>query len=337
MVRKWLSSKDCDVDSIVSLPDLQVGCSVEARFHGGDEWYMARVEACNGEGAHRGTYKLSYLENGMVWGDFSACPREEIRMAGAKHGGETALVLAAENNAQDVAEVLVVHGGANVDLRRTNGDTALVAAATHSFADMVELLLRFQAKSDITNFEGNTALIMAAGEGGGGSVSGGGGVGADGSGAASDADGGRSSDEVRTVMALLRHGGEQKAFREHQNNAGTNAVIAAARANRAGCLNALLSAGLSPDQQTKDGDSAAMVAARFPRNLACARRLLAASADLELSNANGDSVLTLAARSGNTELVLALAEADAAPPARAVPDHANHNGDTALMLAVSMK
>jgi hypothetical protein len=44
-VKAWLADGTCDVDATKALPNLLEGALVEARFHGGEEWYSARVLA----------------------------------------------------------------------------------------------------------------------------------------------------------------------------------------------------------------------------------------------------------------------------------------------------
>ena len=225
--------------------------------------YKAQVTSV-GEGKDAGTYGLDYVENGTAWGDYSACPREEIRMAGAKHGGETLLILAAENNATAVASALLL-SGADVDARRTNGDTALAAAATHSFHGVVGLLLRHQARDDVRNFDGETPLLKAAGSGGEAGL---GGEQAEGVG------GGNNDDDpvVCTVRLLLGvPGAVERVGPQRSASDGASAVAAAARANRRGCLDALLDAGLDPDLQTRDGDTAIMITARFKTHFRCSK------------------------------------------------------------------
>lgn len=52
---------------------------MEARFHGGEEFYEAVVVNANADG----TFSLEYREHGLVWGEFDACPRDQIRIAGS--------------------------------------------------------------------------------------------------------------------------------------------------------------------------------------------------------------------------------------------------------------
>jgi ankyrin repeat protein len=310
----------------------------------GDEFYEASVKKANDDG----TYSLEYKEHGLIWGEYENCPRDHIRLAGSTVGGETALILAAENNAIEVLRALL-EAGASVDLARTNGDSALIAASSHDFVDCVKLLLSHGAKAETRNNAGDTAYILAAGSG-----------------------------ASNSLGVLLEVPGAVR-YAELTNMGGVCAVEAAARGNHLKCLDKLLVVGVSPDTRNKDGDSPIMITARFDTHLACSKvssppslprvyvcsqslqfnvkrivinlrytfainlssfshqqRLLAAGCNLEFeNNVNGDDVLKLAARFGNTKLVLLLADGDMAPPSRVIPDHRNSNGDTALMLAVA--
>jgi hypothetical protein len=78
-LRAWLASAAAMVDARCGLPDLAVGAAVMARFHGGDEFYPATVAKDNGDGS----YAMAYTEHGLVWGEYEACPREQIRLAGS--------------------------------------------------------------------------------------------------------------------------------------------------------------------------------------------------------------------------------------------------------------
>jgi hypothetical protein len=255
-------------------------------------------------------------------------------------GGETALILAAENDAVDVLETLLCAGAA-VNLQRNNGDTALSAAAGHDHHRSAALLLRHGAREDLASKDGSTALLRASAAGG-----------------------------EQTVALILATPGAARSAGS-QDRAGVNAVIAAAQANRHGCLDRLLRAGCSPDALTAEAESAIMLTARFESHLPCSKvtttqmiespqraeafdltcragmfwcvcivgamtkLLLDSGCNLEFTNASGDSVLHLAARFGNTKLVLLLAEGNRAAPARAQPAQLNANGDTGLMLAVA--
>jgi hypothetical protein len=78
-LQEWLASGAVRVDACCGLPDLAVGAEVMARFHGGDEFYPATVVRGNANG----TYAMAYTEHGLVWGEYEACPREQIRLAGS--------------------------------------------------------------------------------------------------------------------------------------------------------------------------------------------------------------------------------------------------------------
>lgn len=187
-----------------------------------------------------GTYSLEYKEQGLIWGEYENCPREHIRLAGSTVGGETALILAAENNSVDVLGMLL-EAGATVDLSRTNGDTALLAASSHDFVDCVKKLLSGGAKADARNIMGDTAYILAAGNGASNSLS-----------------------------VLLEVPGAVR-YAEMTNMAGVCAVEAAARGNHLKCLDRLLVVGVSPDTRNKDGESPIMITARFDTHLDCSK------------------------------------------------------------------
>ena len=99
-VRAWMESRECRLDAATRDADLRPGTRVEARFHGGEEYYAAVVKAVQHEGdastaagsaaASRTHYDLEYIEDKkqaggehVVWGAFEKCPREHIRVAGS--------------------------------------------------------------------------------------------------------------------------------------------------------------------------------------------------------------------------------------------------------------
>lgn len=157
-------------------------------------------------------------------------------------GGETPLILAAENDAVDVLETLL-HSGASVDIVRANGDSALIAAATHDFKRSVALLLEHKASAAVRNMDGDSAVTRAASEGAAGAL-----------------------------QLLLAAPGAVSTANAPNTKEGCDAVVGAAKGNHLRCLELLLDAGCSPDVcRVGDGESAIMVSARFESHLPCAK------------------------------------------------------------------
>ena len=78
--------------------------------------------------------------------------------------GWTALILAAYDGNNKVAEILVKYG-ADVNAGDKNGGTALMKAVSKGYNEIVELLLAHEANVNAQDKYGNTALILAAREG----------------------------------------------------------------------------------------------------------------------------------------------------------------------------
>nr|CAI5822147.1 unnamed protein product [Callosobruchus analis] len=78
-----------------------------------------------------------------------------------KDDGYTALHLAALNNHVEVAEQLVLHGKANMDLQNVNLQTALHLAVERQHTQIVRLLVREGANLNIADKDGDTPLHEA--------------------------------------------------------------------------------------------------------------------------------------------------------------------------------
>lgn len=79
--------------------------------------------------------------------------------------GMTALMVAAQEGAREVAWVLARADDANVNAENENGSTALMYAAFNGKASVAEVLLNAGAKINQANSNGHTALMSAAAHG----------------------------------------------------------------------------------------------------------------------------------------------------------------------------
>jgi ankyrin repeat protein len=76
-------------------------------------------------------------------------------------GGYTPLLLAASNNHSDVVSLLVEEGADINHQEQSMGWTALIWASKRGHAETVSLLLEHEARLDIHDYEGKTALDWA--------------------------------------------------------------------------------------------------------------------------------------------------------------------------------
>lgn len=81
-------------------------------------------------------------------------------------GGWTSLLFACQYNRKEVVEILLKHGGVDIEAKTEgDADTPLTIASYNGYADIVQLLLDNGAKANATDAYGRTALICAASQG----------------------------------------------------------------------------------------------------------------------------------------------------------------------------
>ena len=74
---------------------------------------------------------------------------------------DTALIWASYKGNRSAVELLLAQPGIKLDVTNIDGDTALMAAAEQGHADIVEMLLQAGANVSITDKRGETATSLA--------------------------------------------------------------------------------------------------------------------------------------------------------------------------------
>jgi len=206
-------------------------------------------------------------------------PRAQYRPV----GGLTALLYAARSGCYDCVEAMI-GAGANVNVPTPEGVTPLMIALDNDRNDVAKLLLDHGANPGVWDWWGRTALYIAvdrkaaagAGGGGRGGAAGGGGRGARGGGANPvRRAAGPSVSSMDIINALLAagvdpnpelnmhrpsRGGNSGRFVENQLSTGCTPLFRAAQANDMEVIGALLAKGANPNINTM-GLTAFLVAA----------------------------------------------------------------------------
>lgn len=193
--------------------------------------------------------------------------------------GQTALMLAAQNNTPEIISLLLDLGAAinHVD---SLGNTALTLAFMNenNAEENMNMLLDYGADPDIQNNAGYNALMTAA-----------------------------KTKGIDVVKKLLEITSDVNA----KNNAGDTALSIASTENNAEVVNALLEAGADINSQNENGSTALMSALYNSSDVENIIKLLIAhKPDLTLRNAKGQTALNIAKNrptlSGSRALVLLL-------------------------------
>jgi hypothetical protein len=140
-----------------------------------------------------------------------------------RRGGITPLFLAVENGNLAISEIFL-RFGARVNVRNSNRQTPLMMLDDDATAELVNLLVKYRARTDLVDNQGNTALILAT-----------------------DAD-----PDVSVINALLDAGADP----DHQNEEGETALMKAANNDNLEAVRALLKAGADVNMKNNDGETA---------------------------------------------------------------------------------
>src|SRR5262249_55831640 len=188
---------------------------------------------------------------------------------------------AANGDAALVARLL--KAGADAGVSRWNGETALMIAAGAGSLESVGALARAGADVNAAEPKGRqTALMWAAAEG--------------------------HADVVSGLIALGAKGGAA-------SRTGFPPLVFAAVKNDAPSMKALLDAGANPNVGLQSGARPLIVAMQF-RHTAAALALIERGADLGVRDRSGNTMLHLAAQAGDQAVVQALLGRGADPNAR---------------------
>jgi len=205
-------------------------------------------------------------------------PRAQYRPV----GGLTALLYAARSGCYDCVDAMI-RAGANVNMPTPEGVTPLMIAIDNDRNDVAKLLLDHGANPGVWDWWGRTALYIAvdrkaaagAGGGGRGGAAGGGGRGARGGAPVARRAAGPSVSSMDIINALLAagvdpnpelnmhrpsRGGNSGRFVENQLSTGCTPLFRAAQANDMEVIGALLAKGANPNINTM-GLTAFLVAA----------------------------------------------------------------------------
>lgn len=245
----------------------------------------------------------------------------------AEEGKNLSRAIAAHRN-----EVLPQLCGSDLAARDERGRTLLMEAALAGNTEAVKHLCAMGADVHTADADGNTALHLAAEEGGHAAallLA----AGADAK--AHNAEGdtpllhGLSCADSAPILPLLQ------AYKEHgitigeeEDIDGIRAVIYAVRRCSVAELNLLLALGADVRECDEKGDTPLLLAARYGR-VEAARLLLASGADPNTCNQEEETPLHLAVRGNDAEMVELLLAAGAQP------DAADSGGHTPLSLAVA--
>ena len=138
----------------------------------------------------------------------------EVEVDHANDEGRTALHLAADNEHEDVVQVLI-DAGADIEVRNNGGNSPLHFACRSGSLDSVKLLVRAGAGVRVTDNEGDTSLTIAACDG-----------------------------HTETVRYLV---GLPEVEVDHANDEGHTALHFAADENHADVVQVLIDAGAAED------------------------------------------------------------------------------------------
>jgi ankyrin repeat protein len=216
------------------------------------------------------------------------------------HGGWTALMYAARQNAMDAAAALA---DSKADLNATDADgtTALELAIINLHYDLASLLLNKGANPNVADSTGMTALYAATDMRAPAGMM-----------TRPDPKLRAEIDAAGIVKVLLAHGANpnlrlQKPIIGRHNNLvgdtslgeGTTPLMRAAKANDLAIMRLLLDGGADPTLTLKDRTTAAMMAG----SLDAIKLLVERGVDINAFNANGQTVLHNAAARGSTAII----------------------------------
>eukprot|EP01043_Picozoa_sp_COSAG02_P024040 COSAG02_NODE_1301_length_13367_cov_14.080570_14_plen_724_part_00 len=211
--------------------------------------------------------------------------------------GRTPLFIAA--NGQEACLTLLLQVGAAVDQPLKDGTTPLFIAVQEGQEACLTLLLQAGAAVDQPLKDGSTPLQFAAQKG------------------------------QEACLTLLLQAG---AVVDRPNKNGSTALQFAAQEGQEACLTLLLQAGAVVDRPNKNGFTALQCAAQEGQE-ACVKKLLSAGADPHNVSSLGSNVIWAAAYSGNTTVAGMLLRAGADPSLRTKPDIGEYSDMTALGVA----
>lgn len=201
---------------------------------------------------------------------------------GAKKRSQELVAAARAGGMVKVRELL--DKGADINFQEENsGDTPLIAAADGKHADVLDLLLSKGAKPDLTDSNGQTALVVAC--------------------CAGDAG-------FQMVNRLLDAGANSAIAISSESNRGGTALQISATLGANECLKLLLERGASATVSAVGG-TAPLHSAGISGNPQTVAILLAAGADVSAINAEKSTPLHFTAASGNTGVAGALIDAGA--------------------------
>jgi ankyrin repeat protein len=187
----------------------------------------------------------------------------------------------------------LLKAGAKANAARWNGETALMIAAGAGSPEAVKLLVANGAGINaVEQRKGQNALMWAAAEG-----------------------------HADTVEALLQLGADAKA----KSVAGFTPLVFAALKDDAKSVGGLIAAGADPNYTLPSGTKVLLVAASA-KSVSAVNALVMAGADPNIADAMGNTPLHLAAQLGNVELIGNLLKKGADPNARTAAAPAGRGG-----------
>ena len=206
---------------------------------------------------------------------------------------EFALHAAINAGAINLTKILLKRPGCNVDSKDDFGETALHEAVRNRSSEIVQMLVDADADLEITNNQGETALLSAC------SV---------------------NIKGLEIFNILLDAGANAKAM---SNNKDT-ALHLAVRYGNGDLVRLLLSKGVNVDAGGSCGETALMTAVGISNGVPIAQQLLQAGADWNAGYESKETLLRRAVRSGSAEMVRFLIDSGADVNTRGT------NGGTAL-------
>ena len=279
-----LAIKTGELPIVEMLVKAGANVNVVEKFHNQTPLMYAAASAKNaGEMVKLLLAKDASVTPRAMYSDWPSQITSEPRAQYRPVGGLTALLYAARSGCYDCVDAMI-RAGANVNVPTPEGVTPLMIAIDNDRNDVAKLLLDHGANPGVWDWWGRTALYIAvdrkaaagAGGGGRGGAGGGGGRGGRGGGApVARRAAGPSVSSMDIINALLAagvdpnpelnmhrpsRGGNSGRFVENQLSTGCTPLFRAAQANDMEVIGALLAKGANPNINTM-GLTAFLVAA----------------------------------------------------------------------------